>query len=227
MKEIEEIENHEESTSTVKGLVKKSPAWLKIVLAIIGAGFVSHFFSYLELGRTLGVSENSKLIQEFKEERAYLKADRNFYQEKYKECAEAAIQNQADLSLLKSNVQLLVAVKNDIPLAIWTKDLELNMLGFNQHYENLFLKQRGINPLDYIGKNDYAVWPPEVARGFIKADQEVLRSEQTFYTKERVLVDTFGNYRWYNVAKYPRYLNHTLIGVGGYAIESDLWKKLK
>jgi len=111
---------------------------------------------------------------------------------------------------------------------MWLKDKDGVMLAINEKYVDVFLKPRGYEANDYIGNDDYSVWPHDIASQFITHDLRVLSLGETVYFKEKI-PDTEGNYIEWIIIKYPRVdkSNNTTLGVAGVALPDDILNKIK
>lgn len=64
----------------------------------------------------------------------------------------------------------------EAPIPIWVKnaDEDFRMEWLNLAYVDTFLRPYGLVAGDYLGKNDYSVWPQDIADEFRKHDRRAL-----------------------------------------------------
>lgn len=135
-------------------------------------------------------------------------------------------QDRAQDALERENLRLEAQVDamqdaiGTLPAAVWSKDLDGEVLYVNDLYEELFLTPRGYSKEDYVGHNDFNVWPEEVAEQFRKHDAQVILTNETFYGVELVTEDDGENHPWI-IIKHPRYRQGIKSGVGGLALPMD------
>ncbi|MEC4984015.1 MAG: PAS domain S-box protein [Oscillatoria sp. PMC 1068.18] len=87
----------------------------------------------------------------------------------------------AETALQESKTQL-EAILNNAPSVIYLKDLEGQLILINRKFETLFKT----NSAAVIGKNDYELFPLEVAKVFRENDRQVLESKEAMKWEERV-----------------------------------------
>ncbi|MBD1936896.1 PAS domain S-box protein [Microcoleus sp. FACHB-68] len=91
---------------------------------------------------------------------------------------------QAEEALKESEARLQAILDNS-PLCMYVKDLEGRYLLVNRQHENLFHFDR-----EHIkGKNDYEIFPVELAEAFRANDQQVLEVGTALQSEEEVLHD--------------------------------------
>lgn len=184
--------------------------WVQILLALIAAGFTADYFGIVKLNKELSSSDKTLLIEE-------LRNDRNYYQALYRECQESMVQVQKDLAAIKQNTTLLTAVRNDLPVPVWGKDIAFRNMFVNDEYERLFLLGLGKTKEDYFGKTDYEIWDKETADQYRKNDIEAIKSLTPTYTTELIpMVGTLP--KELRVVKYPIKKDGRTIGIGGIGI---------
>lgn len=184
--------------------------WLQILLALLSAGFVAEYFGLIKLDKELSQAEATMLIEE-------LRNDRNYYQALYRECQENVSKVKNDLEAIKENTTLLTAIKNDLPVPVWGKDINFKNLFVNDEYERLFLLELGKTKEDCIGLTDYEIWDKETADQYRATDLKALRSVNPIYTTELIpMVGTLP--KELRVVKYPLKKDGRTIGIGGIGI---------
>lgn len=117
-------------------------------------------------------------------------------------------------------IMLLESAHNDHPFPMWLKGVDGEMLSINPAYEDVFLAPRGKSMGDYIGQNDYNVWPKEIADKFWQNDLRVIRTRKTWRGREDIMNAAGGIEQW-NIIKYPRFSGRTIIGIAGMAFPID------
>jgi hypothetical protein len=87
---------------------------------------------------------------------------------------------------------------DNLPYLAWFKNTEGKFLVVNQPFADATGKA---HPSDLIGLDDFAVWPHELAAGYVADDQEVMRTSQQKLVEEQVCVH--GELRWVETFKSP------------------------
>jgi len=91
------------------------------------------------------------------------------------------------------------ALLDNFPFAVWLKDTESRFLAVNQGFVQL---QGGCNADELIGKNDFDIWPAELAEGYRADDRTVLASGKKKNVEEEI-VDADGTRKWFETYKAP------------------------
>lgn len=112
---------------------------------------------------------------------------------------------------LNNKLNLLESAHNNVPVAVWFKDLQFRMLAINPTYTEQF----GVTAEQYVGNTDYAVWPRPVADKYREHDETVLTTGQPLRTVENVPIN--GVPIPHVVIKYPRAVAGIRVGIGGIA----------
>ncbi len=114
---------------------------------------------------------------------------------------------------LRLRESYLSAIIENQPGLLWMKDLESRFLMVNSKYS----KFRGIeNPDDLAGRNDFTIWPVDLAQKHIDEDCMVIKSEKPAVTEESVPFD--GGIKWFETFKSPvTDKNGSIIGTTGYS----------
>jgi PAS domain S-box-containing protein len=100
----------------------------------------------------------------------------------------------------------------------WAKDEQGRFVYFNKTYHDRFPLARG----DWLGKTDYEVWPPEIARQYRDNDRKVMASGVPILVTEESRMDGSTPTYWM-VAKFPYRDRDGNRYVGGIGIDiSDL-----
>lgn len=86
-----------------------------------------------------------------------------------------------------NRVITLTRVLTAVPM--WCKDATGKITYLNDAYEQVCLSPRGYSRGDYLHKNDFAVWPADIAAQFRAHDREVVRKGIDIKVKERVEIE--------------------------------------
>jgi len=113
---------------------------------------------------------------------------------------------------LKQERILLRTVIDNIPDAIYAKDLAMRKILVNQ----ADLSNIGKSEAEVIGKTDQESFPTEVANRFLADDQAVLVNGETITNHEELLINDAGQNMWLLTSKLPlRDLEGNIIGLVG------------
>jgi PAS domain S-box-containing protein len=106
------------------------------------------------------------------------------------------------------------ALLDNFPFAVWLKDTESRFLAVNQGFAQL---QGGCNTDELIGKNDFDIWPAELAEGYQADDRFVLVSGKKKSVEEEI-IDADGARKWFETYKAPVFDNTgKVVGTVGFA----------
>ncbi len=110
---------------------------------------------------------------------------------------------------------LLRTLINNLPDAIYAKDVSCRKTIANAaDVHNMGLKSES----DVLGKNDFELFPKEIAEKFYADDQAVIQSGTPVLNREEYFIDADGNKRWLMTSKLPLKDQHGsvvgLIGIG-------------
>jgi PAS domain S-box-containing protein/putative nucleotidyltransferase with HDIG domain len=106
---------------------------------------------------------------------------------------------------LKHSQTLLDSIVKNIPVMVFLKDAkDLRFEMFNKAGESLL----GFTRQDLIGKNDYDLFPKELADNFTRNDRIVLESHQLLETPEEKIITAGGETRWLHTFKTGLYDEH-------------------
>lgn len=101
---------------------------------------------------------------------------------------------------------------NSSPIPMWIKDLNGKMVFLNDAYCAIY----GIRKSEYIGRTDFDVWPPEVAKEFRKMDSKVLNGESVEYGIEKIPSQSgLRSYDHLHVIKFPIKDGPKIVGIAG------------
>lgn len=199
----------------------------QIVLAIISAlsgGALATYLTFKLGSRKQEESEFSTLVSQYKELTESYKLE---VVELRKEVQQIRIDlnfKENEVIQLRNQLMIFESSHVDVPVPIWLKDTEGKMLFLNDEYEKAVLNPSNKTRADYLGKKDIEVWGQEVGSKFYNNDKEVMRKKHSVQFIEQWEGDNGVVYEG-RVIKYPRFLNRTVIGIGGIIIESTIHKK--
>ena len=87
---------------------------------------------------------------------------------------------------------------DNFPHMVWFKDPQGKFLVVNQPFADAAGKAR---PEELVGLDDFAIWPHDLAAGYVADDQEVLRTRQQKQVEEQI--NERGELRWVETFKSP------------------------
>jgi len=124
---------------------------------------------------------------------------------------------------LKTERTMLRTVIDNIPEKIYSKDhASRKTLANKAEIESLGCKDEN----EVLGKDDYAFFPQEFAKKFIKDDKSVLETGISKLNYEELVVDNNGDSRWMLSSKIPLHDSHqNVIGLIGVTRNITLQKK--
>ena len=103
---------------------------------------------------------------------------------------------------LKRSQMMLQSILENVPVRIFWKDRDGHYLGANKR----MLDDLGMKEVDeLVGKDDFALYPPEQARAFRADDQQVLRTRQPKLDIEEPMRMQDGSDAWLLTNKVPMY----------------------
>jgi PAS domain S-box-containing protein len=101
---------------------------------------------------------------------------------------------------LKYNINLLNTIIENIPDAVYLKDIKGRKLVANKaDLENIGID----NKEKVMGKSDFDIFPKEIAEAFWKNDQKVLKSGAPIINKLEKLTNKSGLTKWLHTSKIP------------------------
>jgi PAS domain S-box-containing protein len=108
-------------------------------------------------------------------------------------------QKLADEVLNRERILLRTLIES-IPDSIYVKDLDCRKILANKaNCHNMGFE----NEEDVIGKNDYDIWPPEIAQPFYDDDQQVLKHGKSIVNREEKITLKNGEIVWLLTSKLP------------------------
>lgn len=124
---------------------------------------------------------------------------------------------------LKTRFIIFQSTHDSAPIPMWIKDNNGRVLSANKAYEDLFLKPRGYTLMDYVNKDDFSVWPKDIADEFRLNDQRVHKDGKVWDGEETVVNEAGVRYQC-RIIKYPRYMAgiNEPFGIAGVAVPEKL-----
>ena len=108
------------------------------------------------------------------------------------------------------------AILDNIPNIAWLKDREGRYVAVNDPFSRAF----GVAPEDLVGKNDYDIYPPELAVKYEKDSREVMATGTRTYFEESI-VDREGKIQHVEKIETPIF-NDTGVVIGIIGIAHDI-----
>jgi len=125
-----------------------------------------------------------------------------------------ALQKRMEAALMKER-NLLRTVIDNVPDAIYAKDLKFRKTISNRTDVNNIGRA---SEADVLGKDDYELFPKEMAEGFIADDRTVIETGQPVINREEYVIDGKGRKHFLVTTKIPLRDEHNqiigLIGIG-------------
>jgi len=187
--------------------------------ALLSGGVIGAVLSFKLGTRKQDTSEFSVLIGEYKKLYDKQEARLNALEIEVADLKDKESKYKDEVSKLRTQLMIFEGSHLDLPLPMWMKDTDGEMIFLNSYYEDEFLSPRGFCMKDYLGKNDYSVWTPEVAKSFIAHDKEIVKRKQSRRFIEK-LERADGEKYYAEVLKYPRMLDNRIIGISGIILKT-------
>ena len=114
---------------------------------------------------------------------------------------------------LSAERQILRALIDNVPDFMYVKDLQSRFLVANV----TVARSMGLKSTEeLLGKTDFDFFPRELADGYYRDEQNVIRSGQTLINREEACIDAKGNPIWLLTTKVPLYdKNGQVAGIAG------------
>jgi PAS domain S-box-containing protein len=191
---------------------------LQLLISIVGsAGFaalITAFLTHKMSNRKQDVSDFETLVKEYKELNQKLEERLLSTEQELKQLTEEIVHYREQIKDLSNQIVFLQASSNDLPVALWLKNIKFEMLSVNKVFERMFLAPRGFVADDYIGKTDFVIWSREVAEKFQMSDKKVLQTGRVFEFVESIKNDE-GETIYIHCTKFPRKVHNHVVGVAG------------
>jgi len=188
-----------------------------IISAIAGGGLGS-FFTYKTNASKQNSSEFEILVQEYKDIVSALKIEVTALRTEVDDVKLILEHRNKEIVNLRNQLIIFESSHSDVPVPIWLKDTNGKMLFLNPDYEQKILVPLAKTSEDYIGKTDYEVWDKKTSDQFKRHDREVMRKKVPVRFIERWKGQN-GVVLEGELIKYPRFLNKTIVGIGGIIID--------
>jgi PAS domain S-box-containing protein len=131
----------------------------------------------------------------------------------------------SERSILESERKMLRALIDNIPDSMYVKDSETRFVVANSCLARLVGAE---TPEQLLGKTDFDLFPPQVARAFFEDDRNVMRSGQALHNREEKGVDCAGNETHSLTTKVPlRDSNGQVVGIAGVGRDITVRKKME
>ncbi len=126
---------------------------------------------------------------------------------------------QEELSRTRSQLK---AILDNLPFLAWFKDNQGRYIEVNRVFEIAC----GLSREEIIGKTDLDIWPPELAKGYMEADDEVITSGKQLNREEQIADQAGG--KWVSTFKTPLFNEQReIIGTTGISRDITESRKLK
>jgi PAS domain S-box-containing protein len=131
-------------------------------------------------------------------------------------------QKQAEDVLNRERILLRTLIES-IPDSIYVKNIESRKILANKaNCHNMGFQ----NEEEVIGKNDFDIYPPEIAQPFYEDDQQVLKYGKSIVNREEKLIIPNGEMKWLLTSKLPLYDENGII-TGLVGVGHDITKRKK
>lgn len=194
-----------------------------LVTTLLTGGAFGVFLTYKLGNRKQTQSELEKVIDTYRERTLEDSAVIKELRMRIDELERITNKRDLEVSTLRNQLMIFESSHVDIPLPMWLKDTSGTMLFLNREFEDTFLRPIGKTSHDYIGKKDSAIFSEQDALEFSKSDNEVFRKKRPIKFTEKVGEGV--NTSFVTFIKYPRFLNNTIIGIGGILLTQEKEKK--
>jgi len=123
-------------------------------------------------------------------------------------------QKQTDEVLNREWILLRTLIES-IPDSIYVKDLDCKKVLANKaSWHNMGFEKEE----DVIGKNDFDIWPPEIAQPFYDDDQQGMKQGKSIVNREEKIILSNGEINWILTSKLPLFDHdgkiYGLVGIG-------------
>lgn len=126
---------------------------------------------------------------------------------------------------LKWERRILRAIIDNLPMAVYAKDLEGRKILANKvDLQNMGLESEE----EVLGKTDFDMFPRHIAESFWQDDSRVLKYGEAVIDREELLAESNGEQRWQRTSKLPlRDENGKIVGLVGFGQDITVEKKLE
>lgn len=182
---------------------------LVVVLLVISIVLIRRLAASLPAQAAHDIASHSEFI-------ATLQGDLDALRKRVELMSASITALQLENQRLRHQLELMESAHQDLPFPQWLKDPNGIVLAVNRAYELRFLIPRGYTAADYVGHDDFAVWPDEIAREFQEHDRMVFESGVPFVGLEEI-EQADGSVAPEVIHKYVRKAGHIKIGISGVA----------
>lgn len=182
---------------------------MKLLAAAVSGGAITSLTNFLISRKKEDRTDFERIVNTWEADNARLRETNDVDRAKIDELERKVFHLQNKILLMESS-------HSDLPLPQWLKDTNGVMLAVNKAFEDYFLLPNGKTAGDYLGNNDFHIWPNDVAEKLFANDREVMRRRKPVRTKEIIQIN--GSTETIDVIRYPRFSDRTLIGVAGIAL---------
>jgi PAS domain S-box-containing protein len=125
---------------------------------------------------------------------------------------------------LKWERRILRAIVDNLPMAVYAKDLEGRKILANK----VDLQNMGMaSEEEVLGKTDFDMFPRHIAESFWQDDSQVLKSGEAVIDREELLAESNGEQRWQSTSKLPlRDETGKIVGLVGFGQDITVEKNL-
>jgi diguanylate cyclase (GGDEF)-like protein/PAS domain S-box-containing protein len=114
-------------------------------------------------------------------------------------------------------------ILDNIPNSTWLRDREGRYMAVNEPFSKMF----GLTPTEMVGKSDYDIYPPELAKKYENDSREVMRSGMRTYFEESI-VDAEGKIQFVEKIRTPIFNDAgDVIGIIGIAHDITSRKEIE
>lgn len=124
-------------------------------------------------------------------------------EEKVQDLTKRVFNLEVEKKDLEAKFMIFSSTHDNSPIPAWIKDASGRVLSCNTAYEQAFLTPRGYTMSDYVGHDDFAVWPTNIAEDFREND-EMVRKTRTVWIGEENIENGDGTVTKTRIIKYPR-----------------------
>ena len=191
--------------------------FLKIVLSALIAAVTSLAGAVVFLFKQQSKISSENLKTKV-EEIARLKEREEKLEKEIKELTARVYQLEIEKRELETRFMAFSTAHDSSPIPSWIKDTAGRVISCNQAYESAFLKPIGKLMSDYIGQDDFSIWPEEIAEAYRKNDENV-RVNRMVWEGSEVVKGQNGETFKTRIIKYPRQLPgfSEPFGIAGFA----------
>jgi diguanylate cyclase (GGDEF)-like protein/PAS domain S-box-containing protein len=127
---------------------------------------------------------------------------------------------KAGRSVAKERVSLQALI-DKVPDKLWVKDAESRFIIANKATASEYGK---LSPTDILGKTDFDLYAPEIAREFFEIERKIILSGQPMTDIDERVVDASGDTRWLSTTKVPLHENENEVA-GLLGISRDITER--